>query len=602
MFRLLWALAVALVAFPACAGPDGPGADDVDGRLHIVVSDSITVRPRESRHVAFQLVDEQGNAVDNRVMQFSIVDDPMTPEDEARGATLSFDRSITDSSGRVFLQIIAGLPTVFHLRAASARANDTHVVVFVTSATHGSAELVPVVEEILLSDQEITSVSIHFYDAPHDNRSCASLRPDALPVSRTRPSRSVPTGSTVVFSNISSEGSHAIVGLGLDGNGILRAAGCVDLPGPSLPLEDTARVVLPIHVLRVLPDTRYSVTSILNLQPPPKGVMGAAALWSELSQCPGDPARLWLDCTLDALGPVSAADPLDCRPAAEGPLADRIIARRGVLLPIGERCRDKVDGAGRPSLDALVEGLLPNLRSAPFSSLPSLPAELRQMFTSLKIHSLLAVAPTTVTERFLIEHTLRAVEFTMAPTQMSLELFEFALPFAQSRFVPAMLAPAGLEIATHGFTLRLGTLGRLAFGRVSLIPRGFPADAAGFVNALVGAATRTEQNTTFLGCGALDALVCPDVGEARGCLQAACMEGLVALGARLDAGFSALDGDDLDLSLGGSASLVDRDGDRKADALGAIEPRSSAGLWLGELRTRAGVSTFTGSWTAERTQ
>ena len=97
-----------------------------------------------------------------------------------------------------------------------------------------------------------------------------------------------------------------------------------------------------------------------------------------------------------------------------------------------------------------------------------------------------------------------------------------------------------------------------------------------------------------------------EVGQAPGCVSAACRDGLAALIRRLDTGFAALDGQDLDFFLSGDAPMVDRDGDGSADALGGSTsgiPSSvlvAPGLWSASFRSRSGITTIYGSWTAEQ--
>jgi hypothetical protein len=74
----------------------------------------------------------------------------------------------------------------------------------------------------------------------------------------------------------------------------------------------------------------------------------------------------------------------------------------------------------------------------------------------------------------------------------------------------------------------------------------------------------------------------------------------------LDTGFAALDGQDLDFFLSGDAPMVDRDGDGSADALGGSTSGIPSpvlvapGLWSASFRSRSGITTIYGSWTAER--
>src|SRR5688572_20627334 len=87
-----------------------------------------TVRPGGSAHITFRLGASGGQPVAERLIRFSIIDDPNTSDDDARGATLSFDRGLTNRTGEVTLQVLAGQPTVFRIRAATERALDAEAV------------------------------------------------------------------------------------------------------------------------------------------------------------------------------------------------------------------------------------------------------------------------------------------------------------------------------------------------------------------------------------------------------------------------------------------------------------------------------------------
>jgi hypothetical protein len=584
----------------SCGGDGPPPTPVVEGPLHIVANpESTNIVPGQSREVVFQLLSEKNAGVPERVIQFSILDDPATPEDEARGATLSADRGTTNGEGSVTLQIIAGpRSTVFRIRASAPRASDLEVVVFVKSATFAPAELVPVMLDApITAEQEITTVRLHLLEGG----ACAGVRYESLPKS-SYPVRTIPSDTTALYSSVDTERNHAAVGIGLDMGGVARAGGCVDLPGALLVPDTAVRVVLPLHVFRVSPEGRFSAISHLQFPRPGARAAGIIAdAWGELSVCPMDPARLWLDCTIDAL--KSDGDPSDCRPTEnEGPLALKINIRRGVPLPAPGmgRCRDRVDSAGRMSLEPLVEALFPRTKPPLVTALPALGAEAKQILEAIRIHSVLLVDRTSQRDRYQISHRLVAAEFPFTAERTVVDLATIGLPVIEARFVAgAMTARNDLEVSNHSFTLRLGSAARLAFARASLQPRGVAGDLSAFVPALFGLAG--ADGTVAAGCNALDALVCSDVGVARGCLGAACADGLAALGRRLNDGFAAIDGDDLDLVLGGSVPALDADGDRRADALGMLNvPASPPGIWSGEVRGRGGTSALTGIWTAVR--
>jgi hypothetical protein len=585
-----------------CAGTDAPPPPPVvetAARL-VAGSESVAVRPSQSALVTYRLVDETGAPLPDRIIQFAIVDDPSTTVDEARGSTLSFDRGVTDASGAATLQVIAGpQPTTFRVRASAARASDAEILVLVTMATFAPVELAPALVDSAPPGTEITTVRLHLVD----ETSCAAVRFQDIPMGLL-PARTIPADTVALYATVNTETDHAAAAVGLDATGAARAVGCVDVPGALLVVETPVRVVVPLHLTRVGPAGRYQATSHLLFRAPPPGAAMVADAWGDLGLCPMDPARLWLDCILDALRTDPATDPSDCRPGAdEGPLGLKLAQRRGVLLPVpaAGRCRDRVDGAGRPSHEALVDGLFPAQRPPLLATLGGLASESRSLLDNIQLDSTLVIAPTSTPDRYQIDHRLSSIEFPLAARRAVVDLARMGAPVIGARFVAGNARGNDLAVASHGFTLRLGSAAWLAFAEASLRPRGGGSDLATFSNALFGLASRDDRGTPLTGCAALDALLCTDVGEPRGCLVAACTDGLAALGRRLAAGFEALDGDGIDLVLGGSVPVLDRDGDGRVDALGMVNQAASStpGLWSGEVRGRGGGSAFTGIWTAE---
>jgi hypothetical protein len=91
------------------------------------------------------------------------------------------------------------------------------------------------------------------------------------------------------------------------------------------------------------------------------------------------------------------------------------------------------------------------------------------------------------------------------------------------------------------------------------------------------------------------------IAEAEGCMVAACTAGSTALGRRLEAAFTAIDGEGVDLTIEGAAPIVDRDGDGRADALGWLQLGSSdPGVWSGQLRAPGEQTALQATWTADR--
>jgi hypothetical protein len=557
--------------------------------------ESIAIPPFGSREVVFQMVDEQGAALPDRVLQFAIVDDPMTPRDEARGATLSLDRSVTGQTGTVVVQIIAGSPATFRIRATASRARAVEVVVFVTTSKHSAVEVAPVVEDDVGLGPPIATVRVHVISS----KTCAGLAWNALPAS-TYPVQTIDASATARYASLSVDENHAVVGLGMDAADLLRAAGCVDFHGAALIPEQIVRLLLPLHGLVVAPEGIYAAITRLELPEMLKDAAAIGAPWQELSACAMDPARLWLDCALDALH-SDASDPLDCRPSASDnttPLGLPLELRRG--RPQGTNsCRAVQDSAGRDGLELLVQGLFPSPPSTLLADLPTIAAEARQILNELNLESTLVIKQGAQPDEFTVDHRLRIAEFPLEASAVRVNLLWLGAPVLEAQAVPAFLRNNDLTIGTHGFTLRLGRAARVGFTHTSLRSRGVPADIAGFVNTLFALAVHNDKGSMLSGCAAFDAVLCREAGASRGCFMPACQEGLAALARRLDTGFQALDGKDLDLFLSGSVPVVDGDGDGKADALGVLPPSATVpGLWSGELRTQTDRYSLTGNWNA----
>ena len=568
----------------------------------------------------FHLLGEQEEAVPGMVMSFSILDEPDTPG--SGGAELSFASALTDGDGAVTLQVIAGQgasgqePLKFEVRA-SVRDVDPlkdpihlDVPIFVTTNALAIVEILPVFVDRSPIDNSATVTNIYFYD----DTTCASVSPahPALPMRGVRP---LPLDDPpAVFTNVVASGVHAVLGLAVDNNQGVVAQGCSDLLGASLSSEQPMLVQLPLAWIYPSPAGSFHAVSQFPLVPPLPGTLSVQDTWKDLSSDVCDPARLWLDCTIDALSGTSADDPLDCQPVpgGEGPLGVLLADRRAASG--GSRtCAAELDGSGKPSLEAEVYALFP---ASPLSALrlKELPDEIGNALTSLTIESTLIVTADGPPSAFNIDHTLTAIELPNANVPSLIPMTSLAPPVREDAFVSGVSRAGRLDVSSsvspHGFTLELGSAARFTFAGSSLAPRLGVADAdvSDFIEALTNLATRKENGTTLRGCDALDSLLCAEVGQARGCLSAACLSGMQALIQRLDASFAALDGQGLDFFLSGSAPIIDRDGDGYADALGCdtnTSPSSTsalagAGLWLSTFKSRTGKTDLYGLWTAER--
>jgi hypothetical protein len=585
--------------------PPLPVAPTIEPASIEATSDTVAMGPGESRQLVFYLRGSQGEAVPGAVMYFSILDNADTPG--SGGAQLSFSSALTDDDGMVTLQVIAGKlaatqkPLEFKVEASAGTASPLDIPIFVTTVARASVEILPVFPDRPPTDNSATTTNIYFYD----DTSCASVSLDhpALPLRGVRP---LPLGDPpATFTSVVTNGVHAVLGLAVNANQKVVAKGCSNLLGDSLSSEQPMRIQLPLSWIYPSPVGSFRAVSKFPFATPLPGTVSVQNTWQDLSDDGCDPARLWLDCTIDALSGESAEDPLDCQPVpgAEGPLGDLLAARRATPGKSGT-CAD-------PSLDAKVLALFP-AASLGAIDLPNLPTELGQALTSLTIESTLTVTATGPKNSFNVDHDLTAIDLPGATVHSSIPMTALAPPVHEAAFVSGVTEAGKLKIGTaaspHGFTLELGSAARSTFATSSLKTRlGVTSvSVSAFIQAMVNLATRDEGGTTLRGCEALDSLLCAEVGQAPGCVGAACRDGVAALIRRLDTSFAALDGPDLDFFLSGDAPMVDRDGDGSADALGGGTsglPSSvpvAPGLWSASFRSRSGITTIYGSWTAER--
>jgi hypothetical protein len=324
-----------------------------------------------------------------------------------------------------------------------------------------------------------------------------------------------------------------------------------------------------------------------------------------------DPARLWLDCTVDSLVTNGSNDPNDCVPVAggEGPLGAQLEARRGTALQsttvTGKRpptsCRDKIDSNGKSSLEAIVDALFDSSRSPlDAKNLSGFPDEIATLLSAFHLNSTMGIAADKQPNSYIIDHALVDISFPQSSTLL-LKATTLGLAVPSAHGVLASVQYGYLKIPPHWFTLRLGTAARYAFEDSSLQKARGMTDATQLINAVFGLARLSDRGRLLTGCDALDAALCDQVKESRGCLLGACRTGLVALAQKLSGAFDSLDGDGLDFYLTGSAPLADSNGDGRADSLGLVRSSTglaASGLWVGQILSGAGSCGVSGSWAA----
>ena len=575
------ALCAAALAADGCSG-SGSTPPSPTFTLTAANTEPIELSPNAQATLTFTLTDG-GRPVAGQTVSFTTIG--ASTNDGAQGATVAEPSGLTGADGGVSVSVRAGLAD-FRVEAQIGTAKADVTVIVATGPT-GTVLVAPFLAPSTSPLPPGTTIQILLYDA----RSCADLDLDQ-PTDDVRDAVTLDDLSgTASFGLVGTTVVSAAVARALSGEALV-ASGCVDIPGSSLLADEAVEVALPLADWSPDPVGSYTVTSTLTFAPPLAAATTLAAPWADLSDCPLDPAQLWLDCTVDALSPATSADPLDCVPStvpgAEGPLGDAIAALRGVPLTDGAGgptgCRSARDAAGNESVDAQVLGLFGSPTPAMLVALPEIAADAGSILDSVQLISQLTIAPSGTAGTYAVTHLLTTAGFGPS-LQVQVALASLGLPILQA-YTTATVSDDVLTIGSHGFTLRLGTAARAAFGPLALVPRGLPADVPSFVSALFSLAR--APGGTASGCAALDGIVCPAAAQPAGCLMNACSAGLGALAGELDGAFSAADGTGLDLWLSGTAPLIEISGGQ-ADRLGASGTGSSAAAsWSATLRTSLG--------------
>jgi hypothetical protein len=364
-------LLTASLALASLAGCSSSGASGDQSLVLTATVANVLLAPSQDGSAEFALT-SNGHPAAGQTVSFAII-----PTDSigAQGATLTAPSGTTDASGHVTVAIHAGLTAEFQVRAQSGDAIGD-VTVVVRAGSVGNLKVAPFFAAMSQAAQRTTSIRVFLYEGG----SCAGIPPDnPPPASRSPPA--IPIGqSAVVIPYVSTDAPSAAFAQALGPGPAILASGCVDVPGSSLQPGQTVQVSLPLIDTVLDPVGTFSVTSTLTFAPPLAAAAVLAAPWANLSDCPLDPAQLWLDCTVDALSPETAGDPLDCIPAAgaEGAVGDAIAARRGALLVDGTgaatSCRGATASAGGEGLDALVLGLFGTPAPPAVTELPGVAA------------------------------------------------------------------------------------------------------------------------------------------------------------------------------------------------------------------------------------
>lgn len=579
------ALALLALLAGACAGRSPASPVQAGDFALTSPMNTIALSPGEAGTASVVLT-ARGQPAPGQTVAFAIVEGTGAGP---QGATLAAASAVTDASGTATVGVRAGLATSsFQIQATIADANAT-VAVLVETGMHASVLVAPFFAPSSTTAAVTTGLEVLFYD----ERSCRDLDL-ARPPAPAREISLLAVGGTALYDLVDTGQVSAAIGLALDVHGTEKtvvAEGCIDIPGSSLLADSTVEVALPLTDATPDPVGTFAVTSTLTFQPPLAAAAPLAAAWADLSDCPLDPAQLWLDDTIDALSS-----------GGQTALAGALGARRGVMLVDGTGastgCRSAHDAGGAESLDAIALGLFGSPTPAALLALPAIAADAAALLDTMTLQSVLTIQPSSIPGGYVVTHTLASAVFGQPNGPGVVPLAPLGLPTLTAT-APATANDALLVIGNHGFTLRLGTAARTAFGPLALGSRGLPGSAAGLIPAVFALAHSPDE--TITGCAALDDSLCPSVGQPTGCLVDACTSGLETLAAKLDSAFEGADGVGLDLYLSGSAPLVETHGDGRASVLGSsgINP-AQVGTWSVDLRTNLGRALVTATLSGNR--
>ncbi|MCS6914310.1 MAG: hypothetical protein RMK29_20765 [Myxococcales bacterium] len=462
----------------------------------------------------------------------------VVPVGELGGGTLSAGHLITDGRGEALFALTAGeAEASFSLLVSGPDGAELTIDVAVSRRSFGGVTVV--LDRRALgraAEVQVLRASL-LADSP-----CGSLRPTAEPPLAVRSQRAElrpgQDQAALTFGTLLLRG-YTVLGRAEGEGGHLLGWGCLELPEAALVAMPEAQVPLPLADVQARPAGGYLLRGELDLAPGPPGLLETLA-------CPLGAGQALLDALLDAL------------PAREMPLASRLQARRGP--PGADRCRPPrwaAEDTADLRLDLLLAGAgLPGAQLRPVAL--EVRAIQRRVVLTSRLHVRGPVGPDVVAD-----HVLSAAELATGTATVRLDLWDLGLPVLQARDLVLPVTGGRIDLPTHGLTLRLPALWRMAVRDLVLMPRGLVS-----LERLVDDSVAAARHAGRIGCGAVEALLCELVGPpCAPTLQMACQEGQQAM--RLGLQEALRDGPGgLDLSLAGFCYGQDPDARLVAQTLG----------------------------------
>ena len=473
-----------------------------------------------------------------------------TPQGDSHGTALAGDQAVTDESGVARVTVVGGFEEAsFQVLATADGAAD--LVLTVNVSRYPSTDL-----SVLFSYEGGAQIgqALHLRALVYKGRTCATLPPQRTdPKPDLEDSVAASTAAQIGFHQLPAA-NYAIVGRaeGATADHLL-ARGCVDLRQVQLG-SPTVQVAVPLDVALPALDGAFALEGRLHLD---LGDASPIASWVALGTCQFGVGQFVLDAISDALGP--------------GPVGNRIVAHRGVT-DLGSGCRPGtyVDESGQvqASLDAsLTDALV--VPGTPGDQVGSVCGDLVSIVSGFALSSRLELSQKRSPTDFLFSHALTRVTFSdhLNLHPAAYDPVALGLPVPTADGVAVSFDGTRFLLGEHEATLRLPALWGLALGDVALAPRGLPVDLAGFVAAVLDAATGNNGQPLH-GCAAIQDLICQQAEVQGDCpVSAACEAAKTGLAATLGQAFDPRQG--LDLSLHGACLGIDADGDLQVEALGS---------------------------------
>lgn len=568
--RFGWLVAAALVPLGALAalGLAGCGSGDDDGGVEddaglppalaiVAPGDSIGLAPGERVALRVRYTGGGGEAIAAAPVTWTL----RGGDGGTGGSSISTTTTATDAAGEAEVELVAGPERVdIQVTADAPGAGTATFYVSVSASGFALLEVTPRYVGARLPD-ELARVELRLWGAAEV--ACADLDVDAPPPLTLAPRTLATWDATAVWPSVVAEEGYTLLVWGAHAaSGLPVSVSCVDVPASAVPPAQAALdVAVPDRALVVAPQPVETTLSLAGLDAA-LDARGAHRPWRPLG-CEAGGGQLLLDWLVDALSGDGALDGVTASPAG---LGAAIAARRGALGADG--CRGLEAGTG-PSLDLVLTSLASAGGWPDPAALADVVAVRDDMLTALTLTATLTVDAGAVT------HALA----TATPGATGpIDLAASSRPVIAATFVGAPAVPGAWPLATHGFTLRAGSLLRQAHESWALSGAGLgAADHLG--STLIDAVDDGDTR----GCAAVSGAVCEAIDAPATCALAACTAVAVALDGALAAWWRLADGPGLDLSLAGTATLADRDGDLVADPI-------ELGAWTGALTLQDGAT------------